>query len=631
MDGERKNTLKILHKFQQDGYLCDIALVSFDGKTFLGHAGVLAAASSLIREELEDCDRGNYTIFTSFSHKSLRAFIDYAYTGDTSNPVLLELDDLGLLCNKYVAYSHAETIISVLYEFSTIGLLCNMAYHSRHGNIQPAHSYVLAAKYMSLSEHFTQQSIVNVELGPSIHHFIYNRHGDPLVTDIYSVNSATGYEYCDFQVVNRPIESSSKTTFLSWTEENRTHDRQKSDITDNEFQNESYLPMHDTYHHDHAHGENVYVHTHNHGNSLQSRKKIQIDAQQPGYINVKPYQCDICHRRFTLKSSLKEHQTGHVSKPYECHTCGLLLRSRSHYLMHNFTHINSCSCDICGQECKSIPDLEAHKSIHTDDNIIHTSNISHGCGPSSEKISHKPNLEEHPIPQKIDDKPHHCDVCNQRFKTKASLKSHNMIHSDERPHTCTTCGKSFRFKIDITRHIRMHTDERPFPCHICNKGFRTKASLNRHENTHVDSTPYVCDICGKNLTCKYDLKMHKLIHTNDNPFICSVCNKRFTSNGLLCRHLMIHTDERPHVCDVCDKSFAQKSNLKSHMLIHTDEKPFTCDTCHTSFRCHSHLSRHKLLHTNEKRYECENCHKRFTQKSHLKSHEKVHMKGKLHS
>ena len=115
-----------LHQFQREGHLCDLTLISSDGEEFMAHAGIVAAASSLLRQELQECKRGNYTVETSFSGRELTAFIHYAYTGDTTDPTLSTFEEFYLLHDERDIESHADEIISLLDQFANKGLLCNM-------------------------------------------------------------------------------------------------------------------------------------------------------------------------------------------------------------------------------------------------------------------------------------------------------------------------------------------------------------------------------------------------------------------------------------------------------------------------------------------------------------------------
>ena len=57
-----QSLLKTLHHFQCEGHLCDVTLVSSDHEEFVTHAGVLAAVSAILRQELEKCDRENIKV-----------------------------------------------------------------------------------------------------------------------------------------------------------------------------------------------------------------------------------------------------------------------------------------------------------------------------------------------------------------------------------------------------------------------------------------------------------------------------------------------------------------------------------------------------------------------------------------
>ena len=92
-----KNTLGNLHQMQQAGDLCDVTLVSSDGEQFVAHAGILAAASSLPKEELVECEPGNDNIVTSFIGREISAYIHYAYKGDTTDPLLSSFTHMGLV------------------------------------------------------------------------------------------------------------------------------------------------------------------------------------------------------------------------------------------------------------------------------------------------------------------------------------------------------------------------------------------------------------------------------------------------------------------------------------------------------------------------------------------------------
>jgi hypothetical protein len=53
------------------------------------------------------------------------------------------------------------------------------------------------------------------------------------------------------------------------------------------------------------------------------------------------------------------------------------------------------------------------------------------------------------------DKPHKCEICQQRFSAKQALEQHILIHSDERPLVCDYegCGARFRQQSALSKSL----------------------------------------------------------------------------------------------------------------------------------------------------------------------------------
>lgn len=52
-----------------------------------------------------------------------------------------------------------------------------------------------------------------------------------------------------------------------------------------------------------------------------------------------------------------------------------------------------------------------------------------------------------------------CDICGMPLKTKESMRTHLLIHTNTKPHPCRHCGKMFRQTSDRNVHERQHTGE----------------------------------------------------------------------------------------------------------------------------------------------------------------------------
>jgi KRAB domain-containing zinc finger protein len=78
-------------------------------------------------------------------------------------------------------------------------------------------------------------------------------------------------------------------------------------------------------------------------------------------------------------------------------------------------------------------------------------------------------------------RPFNCDICDQTFKTKSSLKVHSAVHSSEYNLCCSKCGAKFKAKQYLAKHVKfVHSNGQPFQFNDCEKSYKTKGSLQKH-------------------------------------------------------------------------------------------------------------------------------------------------------
>ena len=85
-----------------------------------------------------------------------------------------------------------------------------------------------------------------------------------------------------------------------------------------------------------------------------------------------------------------------------------------------------------------------------------------------------------------------CRYCGNIFKSKSTLRQHELRHKAEGPYKCKECKMVAFSSSNFERHLRSHTTEKPFDCKKCGKSFKGKKDLKRikivkiaTKNTHV--------------------------------------------------------------------------------------------------------------------------------------------------
>ena len=63
---------------------------------------------------------------------------------------------------------------------------------------------------------------------------------------------------------------------------------------------------------------------------------------------------------------------------------------------------------------------------------------------------------------------------------------------------CGKCGSVFKQSSHLKVHMNSHAAEKKYPCDLCDKRFKYKASLAEHKVVHYEEAPkYCCDECNK--------------------------------------------------------------------------------------------------------------------------------------
>ncbi|XP_069497622.1 zinc finger and BTB domain-containing protein 41 [Ambystoma mexicanum] len=360
------------------------------------------------------------------------------------------------------------------------------------------------------------------------------------------------------------------------------------------------------------------------------------------HTGEKPFECDLCHQRYSTKSNLTVHKKKHSNdtklliKEHKCLYCSKLHASRKtlakhvkrfhpdgieEFLVHKKRRSEGWTCEICNKSFTRRPHLKEHMILHSQDKPFKCTFCEEYFRSRFARLKHQEKLHLGPFP---------CDVCGRQFNDTGNLKRHlECTHGGKRKWMCFICGKSVRERTTLKEHMRIHSGEKPHLCSICGQSFRHGSSYRLHLRVHHDDKRYECDECGKSFIRHDHLAKHRKIHSGEKAHQCEECGKCFGRRDHLTVHYKsVHLGEKVwqkykttfHQCDICKKVCKGKSSLDMHFRTHSGEKPYKCQVCNQSFRIKKTLTKHQVIHSDARPFNCQNCNATFKRKDKLKYH-----------
>ncbi|XP_053695819.1 zinc finger protein 836-like [Sabethes cyaneus] len=320
----------------------------------------------------------------------------------------------------------------------------------------------------------------------------------------------------------------------------------------------------------------------------QHSKNVHLSMKviDPAKIKARPYECNVCFKRYTTKKALGLHKKQlYVENEHKCDQCGEEFRSESSLNTHKESHTldvvqpysnrkgQQPRCCACYEQFDTDEQLKQHaKDVHLPENAASSedSNNHYQCDLCYRRYKNIRILREHQLkPYRMQQ--YQCSTCGRIFRDKNAVADHERSHQDERAYVCPICAKSFVMKDSFRKHVRAHSlaDDR-FKCDICSKGFKTKANLKGHYITHNPHIrPLQCNLCPSTFARKVCLQAHMMLHTGEKPYKCDQCDAAYTFSTDLKRHIMAHQGLKPHVCTICGRGYPRKDYLRKHMANHS--------------------------------------------------------------
>ncbi|XP_074851924.1 histone H4 transcription factor-like [Carettochelys insculpta] len=194
-----------------------------------------------------------------------------------------------------------------------------------------------------------------------------------------------------------------------------------------------------------------------------------------------------------------------------------------------------CHWKDCSGTFKGKHKLWDHLKTHTQERVV-------ACPSCGVMFSNNTKFFDHAKRQVSEDQQVFvCQNCAKHFANERLLRDHMRGHVTRA--TCPFCDMVCTSFSSLKAHVRFrHCDERPFHCDFCDNSFKNAYDLHKHVETHNDSNAYSCDVEGCVFTSRTSqiLRQHyKRAHMNNGKlkYKCHICQKCFSWCYTLTLHL----------------------------------------------------------------------------------------------
>jgi len=173
--------------------------------------------------------------------------------------------------------------------------------------------------------------------------------------------------------------------------------------------------------------------------------------------------------------------------------------------------------------------------------------------------------------------------CEKLFETKEELDAHKKIHTENNIFSCSKCDKKFMEEKNLQKHFKVHCFlvKRyvcPFPG--CGKKFTALYNQKIHYRIHTGERPYTCDVCGKNYYDRANYKYHiKTAHKikDKNEIICNhggICHEFKSKKQKIMHHNKLEKEcrlEKNYIIRLISSYEKAINEIKKENNINLDE------------------------------------------------------------
>ncbi|XP_073966161.1 uncharacterized protein [Choristoneura fumiferana] len=163
-------------------------------------------------------------------------------------------------------------------------------------------------------------------------------------------------------------------------------------------------------------------------------------ARLPGTAETKGVRCQVCEAPLTPAHA-----------PHACQVCGLGFETIDELTDHtNNAHVKlkPFECSVCHKRFTQQGGVQQHMRMHTGDRPF-------PCTFCPKAFTQKSGLDQHlRIHTKV--KPYRCVICDKKFCQSVHLKQHMRTHTHVAPFQCALCQKRFKQSSHLNYHLKAH-------------------------------------------------------------------------------------------------------------------------------------------------------------------------------
>ncbi|CAH0730884.1 unnamed protein product, partial [Brenthis ino] len=156
----------------------------------------------------------------------------------------------------------------------------------------------------------------------------------------------------------------------------------------------------------------------------------------------KALRCQVCEKPLLENDQLA---------PYSCQVCGMGFENTKDLTEHNQTahlKLKPFQCNICQKRFTQQGGVHQHMRMHTGDRPF-------TCTFCPKAFTQKSGLDQHlRIHTKV--KPYRCIICNKSFCQSVHLQQHMRTHTNVAPFQCGICQKRFKQSSHLNYHLKYH-------------------------------------------------------------------------------------------------------------------------------------------------------------------------------